>query len=85
MADHHERRRILWQDGFQAVADRIEDISEGFPYLVAWLRGGSWDGCGHESHKCRQRAWECAERLAARPTCDRVEITSAPRRTRWTR
>ena len=82
MTDHHAQRRVLWAEGRQHVADRIEDVSNAFPYAVTYTdRTGQVHACRHATHhSCRQMAWNCAELLAAHPDTARVRISDAPRR-----
>ena len=81
MTDHYAQRRVLWAEGRHAVADRIEDVSNGFPYAVTYTdRCGLSHPCRHVTHHtCRQQAWACAEALAAHPDTARVRIEDAPR------
>jgi len=83
MTDQYTRRRKLWHAGKQVVAAIIEDTNTGFPYRVTDTdQDGVLRGCRHTNHTCRQRTWDCAEKIAAHPDTARVVIADKPRRTR---
>ncbi len=84
MTGHNAIRRRLWQNGDQALADRIKDTSTGFPYAVTFTdHYGVLNDCPHRhNHTCRRMAWKCAEKLVRRSPAFRAFINSVPRKTR---